>query len=251
MFGPWLLIAAGASLAGSSLYFWTQQEQHMPKRISKTEKAAHADYALNVQSTDPPQNSALANIFADSAWSKYADVRDGKIMDWCGIAVAAWLYRGGAIDAVHRRSFWATEGVRSFFSYGKVGRHNRTTLTIGGQNIQQMHQKAGKLRQWTETKALRALPLSQWSILPGDVLLIAHKGQTTGADHIALVYGFDGRTVVTYEGNASGLLANGKKTKSGVVRKARDLQDVNVRNTIFGIGRLSPLDAPAGAGNVA
>ena len=73
-------------------------------------------------------------------------------------------------------------------------------------------------------------------------MLIAHKGQTNKADHIALFESWDGRTLTTLEGNASGVLSNGKSTRSGVVRKQRDLGNVTVRNTIFGVGTFSKVD---------
>lgn len=237
----WMLIASGAATAGAAAFFWRQPMVDFVR--SRLLKFARADYALNIQSSDAPKDSPLAAIFADSAWSNHADVRDGKIMDWCGMAVAAWLYRAGSLLPQHRKSFWATDGVRSFFSYAKVGSHRRTETTLNGKPIEQAHRALGGLRKWIEGTQLRAIPLAKWDIAAGDVVLIAHKGQTTGADHITLVESFDGRYLTTYEGNASGVLANGKSTKSGVVRKTRDLANTTVKNTIFGIGRLAPADA--------
>lgn len=205
-------------------------------------KRAHEDFLACIQSTDAPKDSALAAIFRDSGWSNHADVRDGKIMDWCGMSVAAWLYRGGGLQEAHRKSFWATGGVESFFTYGASGSHRRTITTLNGAPIKSVHADAGSLRKWTPAASLRALPLSKWDVQAGDVVLIAHKGQTTGADHIAMIDHWDGRYLATYEGNASGIMSNGLKTSSGVVRKTRDLQNTTVKNTIYGIGRLSRLD---------
>lgn len=206
-----------------------------------TIREAHRDLSKNIENSQVERTGPLSAIFKDSGWSNTVDIRDGKVMDWCGMAVAAWAWRAGLVP-VHRRSFWATSNVRSFFSYATKGSHNRTLLELNGKPIREVHAAAGSVRKWLETDQLRAVPLKSLDIQPGDVVLIAHRGQTTGADHIALVESFDGRKLITLEGNASGKLPNGKTVRSGVVRKSRDLGDVQIRATLFGVGRFSKLD---------
>lgn len=234
-----LLVGASAA-AGFATYFLTPTHGKAGMKL-KTVQEAHRDLSKNIDSTQLEKSGNLSAIFKDSGWSNSVDVRDGKVMDWCGMAVAAWSWRAGLLP-VHRRSFWATSNVRSFFSYATKGAHNRTLRELNGKPIQEVHAAAGSLRKWLETHELRAVPLKSLDIEPGDVVLIAHRGQTTGADHIALVESFDGRKLITVEGNASGTLPNGKAVRSGVVRKSRDLSDVQIRATLFGVGRFSKLD---------
>jgi len=80
---------------------------------------------------------------------------------------------------------------------------------------------------------------------PGDLGLINHNGKTDRAHHIVLVESFDGVTLTTLEGNASGLAPDGSRRRQGVVRVVRDLRIDTVRATIFGVGRFSPLDFAA------
>lgn len=157
------------------------------------------------------------------------------------MTVAAWAWRAGMLK-MHRNSFWATGGVRSFFSYAQKGTHRRTVGELNGRPIRAAHEAGGSLRRWIETTELRGIPLNQLDIMPGDVGLIAHRGQTDGADHIVLIESFDGRMLTTLEGNASGRLQNGTTVRNGVVRKVRDLSDAGVRKTLFGVGRFSRLD---------
>ena len=235
------LVVASSAAAGVATHFLVNRSKVNPV-MKKTLREAQKDLSKHITSADLEDDGPLAAIFADSGWSKRVDVRDGKVMDWCGMAVGAWLHRGG-MRAEHRKSFWATENVRSFFSYAKKGTtHRRTELAVGGKPIEAAHAAAGAKRQWLEAEALRAIPWRELDIEAGDVVLIAHNGRLTGADHIALVEAFDGRYLTTLEGNASGKLADGRSTASGVVRKQRDLANAATRNTLFGVGRLSKLD---------
>jgi hypothetical protein len=168
------------------------------------------------------------------------------------MSIAAWGFRAGLLP-VHRCSFWATDNVRSFFSYGKAGRvHHRTarevTLVDGTVVVVvDWHSEREQRRTWREKAALQQLPLAEWDLQPGDVGLINHSGKTDRAHHIVLVESFDGATLTTLEGNATGLAPNGSRRRQGVVRVVRDLRVDTVRASIFGIGRFSPLDFAAAA----
>lgn len=238
MKAPAAMILAGGGAITAAAIVWRRTVNHYTPRAVLY---ARHDYARKITSAMPDKNSPLAEIFRLSGWSNYVHRVDGSIMDWCGMAVATWLHLAG-LRAEDRRTFWHTDGVRAFFSYGRTGSTRRLVATRDGQSIESVHRTQKKQRRWIETAALRAVPLDEWDLQPGDVVLIAHQGQTTHANHIALVESFARGRLTTLEGNASGVLANGQTTSSGVVRKTRNLKDVNVRNTIFGIGRCSPLD---------
>lgn len=237
------LVAAAAGAAGATVYFLQSRGTAAgPKVIQKIVQEARRDIAKNIERSQTAKDGPLAAIFKDSGWSNSVDIRDGKVLDWCGMSVGAWSYRAGMLPQ-HRRSFYATSNVRSFFSYTKKGNtHGRTAMEIDGKPIVQVHEAAGSMRRWSETTELRSARLDALDIQSGDVILIAHDGRTSSADHIALVESFDGRLLTTLEGNASGVLTSGKRTSSGVVRKTRDLADDRVRKTLFGVGRFSKVD---------
>lgn len=170
------------------------------------------------------------------------------------MSVAAWGFRADLL-AVRRRSFGATDNVGSFFSYSRVGRvHHRTarevTLADGiVVEVAAWHAERGQERTWRETAALQRLPLAEWDLAPADVALIDHEDRSDRAHHIVLVESFDGATLTTLEGDATGLAPNGSRRSQCVVRVVRDLRIDPVRATIVGIGRFSPLDfAPATSG---
>lgn len=211
---------------------------------------ARRDWEACTTEADVAKTGRLAAIFRDSGWSKSGvDIspKTNKPKDWCGMSVAAWGFRASML-AVHRRSFWATDNVRSFFSYGRAGRvHHRTAreVTLADGSVVEVaawHAERKQERTWRETGALQRLPLAEWDLAPGDVALINHDGKTDRAHHIVLVESFDGATLTTLEGNATGLAPNGSRRRQGVVRVVRDLRVDTVRATIFGIGRFSPLD---------
>ena len=214
-------------------------------QLAKALAAADEDWRAGTSERDISRTGRLAKIFQDGGWGYSVGLDSaGRVLDWCGIAVGAWLYRAG-LRPEHRKSFFQTTNVRGFFAYNtSLETRRRMVLQLDGRPIRDVHAAAGALRSWTETAELRARPLAAWDVKPGDVLLIAHDGRTTSADHIAMVTAFDARSgrLETIEGNARGFDASGRDTRDAVVRKARDLSSVAVRNTIYGVGRLSRLD---------
>jgi len=214
-------------------------------------REAHMDWEAGTSESDQSTEGRLSAIFRDSGWSLRTDVsrRTGRVKDWCGMSVAAWADRCGFAPAL-RSAMYQTNNVRSFFSYRRAGPvHHRTDMVaiVAGveRPLEELHRQRGALRAWIETDKLHGLPLDKWTIAPGAVLLINHHGRRDKAHHITLVESFDGRTLVTMEGNASGQSGGGKRISQAVVRVTRDLTDPAVRATIFGHGKFSSVDFDA------
>lgn len=231
-------------------------EDRAPRRIPSRKELVEAvltdarkDWEARTSAADTSPSGRLAAIFRDSGWSPRVDMNPstGRPKDWCGMAVAAWFFRAG-MNATHRRSFWATANVRSFFSYGRAGRiHHRTATQVellpgSWVDIEPWHRCLRQTRRWIEGTKLHAMPLGEVSISAGDVVLINHQGRVDGAHHIALVEQWDGRLLTTLEGNATGLDPAGQRLRQGVVRVERDLTHAGVRKTLFGVGRVSRWD---------
>lgn len=216
---------------------------------------AQHDWNKNISEVDTTAGGGLAAIFRDSGWSRYGidfSAATKKPKDWCGMAVASWYARAG-LNPIHRRSFWATENVRSFFSYAVEGNtHHRTARLVDASNsgnwtdIERWHAGQNASRRWTNVQRIRQLGsagVKQLPIAPADIVLISHGGHVSGANHITLVesYAPDSGELVTLEGNASGDGPSGSATDA-VVRVARSLRNPKVLETIFGIGTPSQLD---------
>jgi len=234
-----IALGVGALFALTRLF--NRSPRHVKDRLAK----AHADLAAGVSEANDAPGGGLHEIFRDSGWARgVTRLGGGTIHDWCGMTVAAWAARSG-MHPRHRRSFWHTQNVRSFFSYGKAGNvHHRTAThaVVRGarRRIEDWHRAEGKPRVWYEGADLDR-PYSEWDAQPGDVLLFDWSGRRDGADHIAMVESFDGRTLVTLEGNASGD-RGGRRVRDAVIRRPVDLADPAQRRLIYGWGRFSPLD---------
>jgi hypothetical protein len=212
---------------------------------------ARADWQARVGEHDMRPGSKLADIFRDSAWSDNVDKKEsGGAKDWCGMSVAAWMFRCGLQGAL-RNDYWATSNVRSGLSYATAGTvHHRTDREVqppGSRDwllVEAWHTAQGQRRSWIEGDELHAIDVRQWDIRPGDVLLIAHDGSRERAHHITMVERWEPQELMlhTIEGNASGLDALGKRLRNGVVKVSRNLSGATTRNTIFGFGRPSALD---------
>lgn len=224
---------------------------HVARVLAEAERDwRNKDSIETVQRPDGP----VSRIFRDSGWSNIIDVRSGRVSDWCGMAVAAWSFRAG-MAPILRNDLWSTANVRSSLSYRRAGNvHHRTEQEVQppGTNdwldVEAWHTSEGQRRAWVEGNALHAIPIERWDIRPGDILLIAHNGSRTSAQHITMVRAWDPSTLSlqTIEGNASGLDPDGKRRRQGVVVVNRALSDPQVARTIFGVGRHSPLDFTPG-----
>lgn len=221
------------------------------------------------------------DIFADSGFGPMQTMRGGDepgSHDWCGMFVAAGMFRASALDKDVRMGFAHTNNVHDFFNYGG-GNPDRVPPSIwaDGQwwGVREYHASRGLPRTWIPQDQVR-----DGDIRPGDVALIRHKGTAPGAkvgiaNHIVMVESFDAASgrLVTIEGNvhdgiragadgeakrdAGGeLISDAAATDSSVVH-IRDLEDRDTKTpsqkkgdvyearggqTVFGIGRPSLVD---------
>lgn len=222
----------------------TDLDAVLPKAVAEAE----ADWRAGTSEADTSRDGNLGAIAYDSGWSKYGDIlnEQGKAWDWCGMAVVSWLVRSGLAQTL-RRSFFATGNVHDFFTYRHPPRNSDRTkewVRIDNklQRIQSYHAQLGKPRRWCGYDVVRSTELGALDILPGDVVLINHNGETDGAHHITMVRSWDGRVLETIEGNASGSAPDGSARRDAVVINRRDLESDRARKKIFGIGRLSVAD---------
>lgn len=238
---------------------------------------------------DPKRaRSAVDDIFADSGFAgrqsvekvvNAAGVEREQIFDWCGMFVAAGMFRGAGLDKDMRKAFAHTDNVYDFFHYTANVNDARTPLSIWADGrwwlVSEYHLHRGAKRTWMEKPSI-----DLEKIRPGDVLLIRHwdrKPDTAIANHIVMVDSFDAATgrLVTIEGNIQEGIrpdADGDATRvapgGGLasVPAVRDASVVHVRNmrdqetttpgntgvvgpyqerggrTVFGVGRPSLVD---------
>ena len=232
--------------------------------------------------------NAVDDIFADSGFAGRQTVKKVKdpttgverevIDDWCGMFVAAGMFRGAGLDKDMRKAFAHTDNVYDFFNYTAKVNDARTPLSIWADGrwwlVSEYHEQRGTRRTWMEGGGI---DLNR--IRPGDVVLIRHKGTKPAdaiANHIVMVDSFDPATgrLVTIEGNVSegiradaagearhladGDLANSAAVRDSSVAHVRDMQDKSTgtpaatgnvgpyhergAKTVFGIGRPSIVD---------
>ena len=173
------------------------------------------------------KDDPLNKIFADAGWSRYGvtaiTTKKGhkKVADWCGMFVAAHMFRGGGLDQELRAGFLHTTNVLDFFQYQQKANAARAPKSVWADgawhDLHTYHGARGSLRKWTPratiTSAMEAkTPLD---IRPGDVVLIDHKGNKKSPQHITMVESYDPatQTLVTIEGNTRGIQApDGKGT---------------------------------------
>ena len=230
--------------------------------------------------------SAVDDIFADSGFATRQTVeklkdKDGKeyeaINDWCGMFVAAGMFRGAGLDKDMRKAFAHTDNVYDFFNYTARVNDERTPLSIWADGrwwlVSEFHEQRGSKRTWMEGSGI-----DLGKIRPGDVALIRHSGTKPDksiANHIVMVesYDADSGRLVTIEGNvhwgirpdaqgaatrtAAGELADAAGARSSSVAHVRDMNDKKTltpgraanteydergAKTVFGIGRPSLVD---------
>jgi hypothetical protein len=229
--------------------------------------------------------NAVDDIFADSGFSTRQSVeklkdKDGneleQINDWCGMFVAAGMFRGAGIDRDMRKAFAHTDNVYDFFRYTAKVNDERTPLSIWADGrwwlVSEYHMQRGAMRTWMQEGGIDVT-----KIRPGDVALIRHSGTKPAksiANHIVMVESFDPPTgkLVTIEGNVhwgirpdaegdaqrtpDGDLANAAATRDSSVAHVRDMDDRTTltpgggagayrdrgATTVFGVGRPSLVD---------
>lgn len=222
----------------------------MREHLNKALEAAERDWRNNVGEHDRP---SLDRMFRVSGFARQAPrPADAKVPDWCGMAVGTWLVDGG-INPAFARSFLHCLNVEAFFTYGRKSNVNpkrlHTQMQLDGQwrSIQALHGAAAgsMLRAWADrSEVLKRVDDEYHSAAlfqPGDVVLLDWSGRDA-ADHITMVHRWDGRTLVTIEGNATGSGPEGERRRDAVVIRRMDLRESNNRRLVYGRGRLSPMD---------
>lgn len=203
--------------------------------------------------------SSTNAIAEDSGFDHTIFKKDGTTWPWCGIFVAAMLYRAG-FNAALRAGMWNTANVIHFFTYDYEKRVPQWAWDRDASawiDLKELHRRSDSLRSWIDHKTITSAALQTLDILPGDVALIDHENDGK-ADHITLVESYDRSTgmLMTVEGNgygrvakslADGTLTLGDKEADAVVRNPRDLTDPAQRNRIYGVGRFSVVDFEEGA----
>jgi hypothetical protein len=168
--------------------------------------AAQSSTPQQINQANRPRNE-VDDIFADSGFGTRQSLRpNGTRDDWCGMFVAASMFRGAALDKNARLAFAHTDNVHDFFTYSRRPINTgRTPLSIWAEDqwwgVKEYHEQRGLARTWVEGAAIRAA-----DIRPGDVALIRHRGtQPAGevANHIVMVDSWDPTTgkLTTIEGN--------------------------------------------------
>lgn len=170
-------------------------------------RADDAQSATPAQIANPKRRrSEVDDIFADSGFGLRQSLRkNGTRDDWCGMFVAASMFRGAALDKNMRKAFAHTDNVFDFFHYTAKVNDERTPLSIWAEDrwwtVKEYHAQRGLLRTWTT-----GAQVTGGDIRPGDVALIRHKGSKPDdaiANHIVMVDSWDPASgkLVTIEGN--------------------------------------------------
>jgi hypothetical protein len=243
-------------------------------RADRAQSSTEAEIANHQR----PRNE-VDDIFADSAFSDRQTLRPtGRRDDWCGMFVAASLFRGSALDKNVRMAFAHTDNLLDFFNYTANVNPERTPLSMWAEDrwwkVRQYHEQRGLPRTWITGAALATA-----DIRPGDVALIRHAGVRPAdavANHIVMVDSWDRATgkLITIEGNinegirpdasgdarrtAGGELASTTTTApSSTAMHVRDMNDQTTltpgagpggayqergARTVWGIGRPSLVD---------
>lgn len=233
------------------------------EKVQEVLAQAYKDWSANTGEHDQSVKSGLTAIFKDSGWANnVTHTAAGKVRDWCGMAVDAWLFRAG-MNPFHRKSFYHCMNVEDFATYGSpkgrkypFNKKRLMTEVLIDNNwikIKDWHKQEKNLRKWIDEKTIRSTPLDKLDIRPGDVVLIDYQGPMDKeddelldeADHITMCasYNIMGKGILeTIEGNASGKGPKDEKRTDSVIVNTRDLNNKDVLKRIFGILRLSDLD---------
>jgi hypothetical protein len=214
--------------------------------------AAQSSTPAQIGSGNRPRNE-VDDIFADSGFGSRQSLRqNGTRDDWCGMFVAASMFRGAALDKNARMAFAHTDNVYDFFRYSsRPVNDKRTPLSIWAEGqwwgVKAYHEQRGLPRKWVQGAALDGA-----DIRPGDVALIRHKGTKPAgevANHIVMVDSWDPTTgkLVTMEGNVlegvrpdgageakrtpDGDLASTKTTAPSPSSTAAHVRDMNDQQT--------------------
>ncbi len=171
------------------------------------------------------ERNTVDEVFKDAggAFGNRAAADHGTgIWDWCGMFVAASLWRGAAIDNELRKGYLHTNNIKDTFNYEQRYNRSRSPRSIWADGrwwgLEEYHEHRGSVRTWTDETAIAAAVAgrSAATIRSGDIVLIDHTNNGS-ADHIVMVESYDPvtQTLVTIEGNTKGIKA---ATDGGVER---------------------------------
>lgn len=221
---------------------------------------AEADWRAHAGEHDRSEGGILDDIFKMSGYSRFGVPRTGPVPDWCGMAVMRWLQLGG-VDTDFDTSTLHTFNVEAFFTYGERRNVNPRRLDTevsfdGGktwQKIVDWHRREGKMRRWIsfrdEPDVVRKYGLDLFQ--PVDIVNLDWKNDGK-ADHITMGRSWDGETLGLIEGNRTGKGPNGEAWRESVVVNDYKVKGITATcekvltgtsvATLYGVGRLSPLD---------
>jgi hypothetical protein len=140
---------------------------------------------------------------------------DRQVFDWCGMFVAASMFKAGGLAVQVRSGFHHVDNVDDFFHYVHNRFPERIPKTIWAEGrwwgLRDYHAARSGLRKWTPRADVAAALAGGGNpdIRPGDVCLIAHDGGNT-PKHIVMVESYDAATkqLITIEGNTFGIHAD-------------------------------------------
>lgn len=225
-------------------------------RSGATEETGAAQVNTNRPRTE------VDDIFADSGFGPRQSLRDtGELEDWCGMFVAAGMFRGAGLDKDMRMAFAHTDNVHDFFTYTLTKNDDRTPLSIWAEgrwwSVKEYHEMRGLKRRYVQDDQVHGA-----DIRPGDVALIRHTGHKPPAalnalaNHIVMVESYDpvSQRLVTIEGNVGqGIVAEGdgaRRTADGnalaVGVPGHDASVVHIRE--LSDPTMPPTPAPQAAG---
>lgn len=217
---------------------------------------AYEDWRAGTSERDQSPDGRLAAIFRDSGFSNAVAYDDaGKVRDWCGMSVGAWMVRAGMPRAL-RSSFLHCQNVEAFATYGRQNNVNparlMTEVLVDGVwiPVEEWHEREGEPRVWIPEAELRAGDPAQLDLRLGDIVLIDYQGvfdarpdeKGDKADHITMAAGFWHGVLDVMNGNASGLNVHGKPVGDAVCRTVYDLGSESVLKRLYGVCRPSSLD---------
>jgi hypothetical protein len=201
-------LAAAAHSCEEAALALLQARAVLNARATWRADAAQSSTPAQIQQPNRPRNE-VDDIFADAGYGSRQSLREnGTRDDWCGMFVAASMFRGATLDKNVRIAFAHTDNVRDFFSYNRRPINDaRAPLSIWAEgqwwSVRDYHEQRGLARRWVTGDAVATA-----DIRPGDVALIRHAGvQPAGevANHIVMVDSWDPSTgkLVTIEGNVN------------------------------------------------
>jgi len=226
----------------------------LKKCLVRMVESQMTDWAKNIQEKTHPDE--IDEIVRCSGFANRMEWKDNGRADrmWCGMFAAAHAFKAGFAKAL-RPGLWHVKNVVDFFNYNYGKRVPKFAVLEDGTRVvlREFHDLHDAPRMWISHEDLEAMVEEDGPqmvgfadvglVCQGCILLEDREGDGT-PNHITTVkgYSYDG-VITTVEGNASGIMASGKKAKrDAVTLKYRDLGDPKQRKKIHGVGLFSLMD---------